>query len=110
MPTTRISAPTSAGTTKVARPGVRRGKGVDDSVACNFNLGRRDEGAAGSLERGTAGSGDKGTLRGEMPTGEAGRGELACAGEGWGDELPTGATVDPTAAEKAAEGAGAATG
>ena len=71
-------------------------------MACNFNLGRRDEGAAGSLERGTAGSGDKGTLRGEMATGEAGRSELACAGEGWRDEPPPGATGDPTAAEKAA--------
>jgi len=110
MPTTRISAPTSAGTTKVAMPGVRRGKGVDDSVACTFNLARRGEGAAGSLERGTAGSDDKGTLRGEMATGGEGRGELACAGERWRDEPPPGATMDPTAAEKAAEGAEAATG
>lgn len=37
--------------------------------------------AAGSLESGMAGSVDKGTLSGEMATGEAGSGELAPEGE-----------------------------
>jgi len=109
IPTTRISAPTSAGITKVARPGVRWEEGAEGSAACTFNLGNPDEGAAGSLERGMAGSGDKGTLRGEMP-GEAGSAELDAAGEGGRGAPPPAEAVDPTAAEKAAEGAGAATG